>query len=411
MKKRLPRLDPALWGSAVAAWFRARLDWGPLAAILRQKTVPVHRHDWVYLLGGTSLFLFVMQIASGVLLMVYYQPAEGTAHESVHRIASEIPSGWLVRSVHAWGADLFIAAVGLHALVKLFARAYRRPRELTWVSGMLLLFAALGFGFTGYLLPWTELSYCATLVGTQIAGTVPVIGDGIVHVLRGGAQISGDTITRFYAGHVIVLPLATGALLFVKVALIQAQGLSIPCGMSPRDVRGSRPFFAEYLLLELGVWLVLFGIIVTLASLFPAELGAKADPRRAAPAGIKPEWYFLFMFQLLKHVPEWAGVSLCGLGALFFVLVPFLDRRANREEHSRWLTGLFVVLIAVAGCLQFLAWRTPSPESAVLGEDAALPSVAQVAVSLTLFWGVIGYLVYYLQKLLCENARIRSLYP
>ena len=219
---------------------------------------------------------------------------------------------------------------------------------------------ALGFGFTGYLLPWTELSYCATLVGTQIAGAIPLVGDGLVHLLRGGPQVTGDTITRFYAGHVMWLPL-TGVLLLGHLALVQAQGLSLPAAC-PREVRGHRPFFTEFLLGELCLWLVLLGGVVTLASLLPAELGAKADPQQAAPAGIRPEWYFLFLFQMLKHVPEGLGVAVCVLGAVFFVLVPFLDRAASREQPGRLLTAFLLCLMAVAGWLQLLAWRTPSPQ-------------------------------------------------
>ena len=211
MKKLLRRLEPERLGIAVAAWFRERIDAGPVFRLLDRKTVPTHRHSWIYVLGGAAAFLFALQVASGSLLMLYYQPTEAAAHESVRKIATEVPCGWLVRSVHAWGADLFIAIVALHFAVKLFARAYRKPRELTWITGMLLLAVALAAGFSGYLLPWTELSYYATLVGTQIPGTVPVVGDWIVHFLRGGDQVTGDTITRFYAVHVMFLPLLTGA--------------------------------------------------------------------------------------------------------------------------------------------------------------------------------------------------------
>ena len=241
----------------------------------------MHRQSWSYLLGGASLFLFGLQIASGALLMLYYQPAQATAHESVQRIATEVPGGWFIRSAHAWGADLFIAFVGLHFVVKLFTRAYRRPRELTWLTGMALLLVTLAFGFSGYLLPWTDLSYYATLVGTQIGGTIPVVGDAIVHLLRGSAQITGDTITRFHAAHVFWLPLTAGVVLAIHFALVQSQGQSIPMGISPREVRDARPFFTEFLLLDLCVWLVLLGTVATLASLLPAELGVKADPLKA----------------------------------------------------------------------------------------------------------------------------------
>jgi cytochrome b6 len=183
--EKLAAVGPEAWDAA-AAWFASGST--PARIPCWTENGSVHRHSWIYLLGGAASFLFALQVASGSLLMLYYQPTEAAAYESVRRIASEVPCGWLVRSVHAWGADLFIAVVALHFTVKLFARAYRRPRELTWITGIALLAAALAAGFSGYLLPWNELSYYATLVGTQIPGTVPVVGDAIVHLLRAATK-------------------------------------------------------------------------------------------------------------------------------------------------------------------------------------------------------------------------------
>ena len=409
MKKLLRRLEPQSVMAAVAAWFRQRIDAGPVVRVLDQKTVPVHRHSWIYLLGGAASFLFALQVASGSLLMLYYQPTEAAAHESVQRISSEVPYGWLVRSVHAWGADLFIAVVALHFTVKLFARAYRRPREMTWFTGIALLAAALAAGFSGYLLPWNELSYYATLVGTQIPGTLPVVGDAIVHVLRGGDQVTGDTITRFYAAHVTFLPLLTGAVMAGHVVLIQLQGMSLPIGTSDHEVRDQRPFFREFLLIDLCLWLILFGAIVTLAGLLPAGTGVKADPLKAAPAGIKPEWYFLFMFQTLKHVPEALGVLLFAVLAAFLVLLPLVDRKASRGEKCPGLTWLFVLLLAYAAAFEVLAIVAPGVASQADGEAVGWIPLGGVLVSLGLLWAVIGFLIYALLQLLRTNARIRQL--
>jgi cytochrome b6 len=409
LKKLLRRLEPRALRASVAAWFRDRLDAGPLLSLLDKKTVPAHRSSWIYLLGGAALFLFALQVASGSLLMLYYQPTEAAAHESVRKIATEVPCGWLVRSVHAWGADLFIAVVVLHFLVKLFARAYRRPRELTWITGMVLLGVALAFGFSGYLLPWNELSYYATLVGTQIPGTVPVVGDAIVHFLRGGDQVTGETITRFYAVHVMFLPLLIAALTAVHVALIQVQGMSLPIGMTEREVRDQRPFFTEFLLIDLCLWLILFGVIVTLASLLPAETGVKADPLKAAPQGIKPEWYFLFMFQTLKHVPETLGVLLFVVLGLFLVLLPLLDRKASREQKSKGWTWLFVALLTYAAVFEVLAAVAPGVPSRPDAEAARAAPLAGVLVSLVILWAVLGFLFYGLVQLLRINTRMRRL--
>jgi cytochrome b6 len=396
--------------TGAAAWIGQRIDLAPLAAALEKKTVPLHRHTWIYLLGGAALFLFGFQVATGALLMLYYQPAELTAHESVQRIMTQVPYGWLVRSMHAWGASLFIGASGLHFLTVLFSRACRKPRELTWLSGTLLLFLALAFGFSGYLLPWNELAYYATLVGSKIPAALPVAGEFLVHWLRGGAQVSGDTITRFFAAHVLILPLVFAAVLLLHLALIQAQGMSLPLGMAAGEVRDHRPFFSEFLLIDCGVWLLLLGLTATLAVFLPAELGVKADVLRPPPAGIKPEWYFLFLFQILKHVPEPVGVALFVLGAAFLVAIPFLDRNASQERASPRFTALLVALLAAVAILEAQAWLAPGTKHAPELLQAPTYSRAGGALSLAMLWTVIGFLIFYLRQLLRENARVRKLY-
>ena len=155
--------------------------------------------------------------------------------------------------------NLFIAVAGLHFLSVLFTRAYRRPRELTWVSGMAMLLLALGFGFSGYLLPWNELAYYATLVGTKIPAVLPGIGDLVVHLLRGGEQVTGDTITRFFAAHVMILPVCFGLILLGHLILIQVQGMSLPLGLARHQVKDQRPFFSEFLLVDACVVVIAAG--------------------------------------------------------------------------------------------------------------------------------------------------------
>ena len=421
MKRRFRNLSPEVFRSNVAAWFRERIDLGPVRSLLAKKTVPVHRHSWIYVLGGAALFLFGLQVASGALLMLYYQPTEAGAHQSVQEIMTEVPLGGIVRSVHAWGANFFIAVVGLHFLVKLFTRAYRKPREMTWLSGMVLLFLALAFGFSGYLLPWNELSLYATRAGTEIPGSMPVVGDWAVHFLRGSPYVTGDTITRFYAAHVMFLPLASGLFLVVHLGLIQAQGMSRPLGMAQEKVRDAMPFVSEFLLIDLCVWLLVFGTIVTLATLLPTEVGVRADPLEDVTREIRPEWYFLFMFQTLKtlkpetlHVDgellKTAGVLWFALGAAFLLLVPFLDRKAMREKKSPRLTALFMLLVTYAAAFEI--WAMATPGVAVVSGEAASGSkdAAGNVVSLLLFWTVIGFLIFYLRQLLKENTRVRKLY-
>ncbi len=155
-------------------WLDERFHLTPLIEFSRHKMVPVHRHTIWYYMGGVSLFLFIVQLFTGILLLFYYQPGEESAYASVRFIMNKVPFGWLFRSIHSWGANLFIFFIFLHMFSTYFTRAFAKPRELTWVTGFVLLALAMGFGFSGYLLPWNELAFFATKVGTDIAGVVPV---------------------------------------------------------------------------------------------------------------------------------------------------------------------------------------------------------------------------------------------
>ena len=410
MIKRLKTLKPDAIRAGVAAWFRERIDIDPILHFASKKTVPRHCLSGIYLLGGAALFLFMLQVLTGFLLMLYYQPSQATAYASVQRIMEEVPYGWLIRSMHVWGAHCFIGIVLLHCLTVLFTKAYRKPRELTWMTGVSLLFLALAFGFSGYLLPWNELSYYATLVGTEIPGTFPVFGKSIVHFLRGGPQISGDTITRFYAAHVMLLPLTAGGLLTVHLVLLQFQGMSLPLGLGKHRVKDARPFFTEFTLQESCVWSCVLGLIVTLAVMLPAEMGIEADPLKPAPQGIKPEWFFLFMFQTLKHVPELPGVLFFGVAAACLFLLPFLDRKAQREQHGVAVTGLCALFLLYAMAFEIWAISLPGVAHPPQTFNAETYSLSGGVVSLILLWAVLGFIVYQLWQLMRENRRVRRLY-
>ncbi|HSB60440.1 MAG TPA: cytochrome b N-terminal domain-containing protein, partial [Vicinamibacteria bacterium] len=183
----------------VWSWLDERAGSEDLGHLLRAKVVPRHRYSVFYYLGGMALFLFAVQVGTGLLLLLYYEPGVSTAYESVKRISSEIPFGWLIRSIHRWSADLFIGVIALHMLTAFVMKAYRRPRELTWLTGIATLGIALGFGFSGYLLPWDEIAFFATSVGTAVAGAFPIVGPTLLQVLRGGEDVTGATLARFFA--------------------------------------------------------------------------------------------------------------------------------------------------------------------------------------------------------------------
>jgi cytochrome b6 len=406
LTKRPKSLTSERVRTRIARWFRTRLDLDPVIALIRRKPIPIHRHSWMYALGDTAGFLFLLQLASGCLLMLYYQPTEASAHESVRRIMTEVPYGWLIRSMHVWGASFYIGVACLHLLTVFFAGAYRRPRELVWVSGVVMLFLALASGFSGYLLPWNELSFFATTVGTEIPGTL--LGDSVVHFLRGGDQVTGATITRFFAAHVMILPLTFALAVSIHVFLSRVRGVSLPVGMPREKVKDYRPFASEFLLIEVCLWLVLAGTLVTLAVLLPAEVGVRAS-LEPAPKGIKPEWYFLFMYQAIQLVPEMVGVVFFALCALALLGLPFLDRSAMRDKRSPVLTWVFLAFVGGAVALEVWALLTPGLDHPPERFTADTYSLSAGIISLALVWSVIGFLIFYLRQLLNENRRIREL--
>src|ERR1044072_9009571 len=210
------------------SWLDERLSISTLASFAQKKEVPVHRHSIWYYFGGMTLFLFVVQVVTGILLLLYYRPSSENAFESVQFIITEVKFGWLIRSVHSWSANLMIATLFIHMFSVFCFRAYYPPREITWVSGAVLLFIVICFGFSGYLLPWNKLAFFATKVGTEIAGVVPVVGPPVLRFLRGGGEGAGAPLTRFFGFHVAVLPATATVLIGLHVLLVQMHGMSVP---------------------------------------------------------------------------------------------------------------------------------------------------------------------------------------
>lgn len=342
----------------VRCWLDERLGWDDLVAPLQKKTVPLHRLSYWYFLGGITLFLFGIQVATGILLLLYYRPGASEAFESVQYIMTKVQFGWLIRSIHSWSANLMIFTAFAHMFSVLFLKAYRKPRELTWVSGVILLFIVMGFGFSGYLLPWNTLAFFATKVGTEITGQVPFIGKPMMVFLRGGEEVTGATLTRFFGFHVAVLPGLATVLILLHLLLVQRLGISIPPKLEAQwnanpSARRAMKFFPNFMLREMMAWYAALGVLGALAAVFPWNLGVKADPFVAAPAGIKPEWYFLFMFQTLKLIPSkiWLidgdvlGVLGFGLVGLSWLLLPFLENR-HPSPPKTWITGFAVFALA-----------------------------------------------------------------
>lgn len=347
-------------------WLDERIGLSDFAKLAKKKQVPLHRHTFWYYFGGMTLFLFAIQVGTGILLLLYYRPSAGEAFESIQFIMTEVQFGWLVRSIHSWSANLMIFAMFIHLFSALLLNAYRRPREMTWLSGGGLLGLSLAFGFTGYLLPWNELAFFATRVGTEIPGVIPVIGPFLRRLLRGGNEVTGATLTRFYGIHVAILPALVTVVLGLHLFLVQKHGMSRPPSVEGSgEGKRSMPFFPNFFLRDLVGWLCALGVLAALAAYFPAELGKKADPFQPAPIGIKPEWYFMAMFQTLKLLPahilgiegELLGVLGFGVIGLVLIAMPFIDRRAaGANTSSRLAAGFGLLLIVYSVVLTYLGY-------------------------------------------------------
>jgi ubiquinol-cytochrome c reductase cytochrome b subunit len=305
---------------------------------------------WAYVFGSALLGTFLVQAVTGVALMTSYAPSDKTAWASVHYITFVQAGGWLVRGLHHHGAQAMVIVLAAHLLQVATFGAYKKPREVTWWLGLALLGITLAFALTGYLLPWDQKGYWATRVATNIAGTVPLVGDATQKLMQGGAEYGSLTLTRFYALHVVVLPALLVALAGAHVALFRRHGVTPPAGA---DTKRVDPFFPKQLLKDLAAVLVVVAVVFAATwAEHGAPLDAPADPSSDYPA--RPEWYFLALFQLLKyfHGPlEIVGtVVLPGvLGAYLFAL-PLLDRKPGTALRGR-IGPLVPLALIAAGAL------------------------------------------------------------
>lgn len=354
---------------ALGRWLNDRLGLDTVLHLAEKKEVPVHRHSFWYYWGGMTLFLFGIQVATGILLLLYYRASADEAYESVRFLMTDVSFGWLIRSIHSWSANLMIGAAMIHMFSVFLMKAYRRPREVTWLSGAVLLGLSLAFGFSGYLLPWNQLAFFATKVGTDITGALPVVGPFLLRFLRGGDQITGGTLTRFFGFHVAVLPALTTAILAVHVYLVQRHGMSVPPGVERAGSHRAMKFIPNFLLRDMVGWLAALGMLALLAALFPWELGVKADPYAAAPAGIRPEWYFGWMFQTLRMIPshvlgmegELVGILGIGVAAVLWVAAPFLDDPRGAGSRARMWTIFGVIAMIYIVSFTLLVYRPVKP--------------------------------------------------
>ncbi len=384
-------------------WLDERTGVGKVWEAIFLRRMPA-RLGWAYTLGSATLFVFALQVITGMFLAMYYSPSPDHAYDSIQYIMNEVTFGSVVRGLHHWGASAMVVLVVLHMLRVFILGAYKFPREVTWAVGVILLLLSLGFGFTGYLLPWDEKAYWATTVGTNIMGLTPGLGGFLLRAVRGGSDLGALTLARFFSAHTLFLPAATVGAIVAHMYLVIRNGISAPPDATAESTeaeldgrvaapllrwpwaapgaeayaaymrryadlkREGKPFFPDILIKDavvaFGVLLLLFSLIVWRG--VPTE--AAADPTNALYVP-RPEWYFMFLFEFLKHVPgEFEGlaaVGLPGLGVVILFLWPFIDRSPARHPRLRpYAVSLMVLALVGFVALTVQAFQTTPPSIA-----------------------------------------------
>src|SRR6202158_286261 len=325
---------------------------------------------WHQVIGSMAVFSFIVQVFTGGLLAFNYAPTPGEAYNSLKYIVNEVAGGSFIRGLHHWGASMMIVIVVAHMVQVFLYGAYKKPREATWMVGVVLLLITLGFGLTGYLLPWDNRAYWGTVVTTQIAGQAPIAGPYLTRLLGGEGSIGVVTFARFYALHVVVLPPLTMLLIGIHVYLVRKHGVAPAVG----DTLPRKRFFPEQVLKDtVGVFCG-FIILFVLALVAKVPLEKLADPTDTAYIP-RPEWYFLFLFQTLKFFQgplEVVGaVVLPGIAVLTLFLVPFIDRGPMIRVGKRTFAFTFALLGILAWTGHTTAAVLPTPPNPEDNEAAA----------------------------------------
>src|SRR5271167_2026343 len=309
---------------------------------------------WHQVFGSVAIFLFLVQAFTGALLAFNYAPTPGDAYSSLRYILTEVTAGRLMRGLHHWGASMLIVVVVLHMVQVFLYGGYKKPREATWMVGVVLLLMTLAYGLTGYLLPWDNRAYWGTVVTTRIAGSAPVLGPYLTRLLGGGGAVGVVTFARFYGMHVLLLPPATLLLIALHVFLVRKHGVAPAPG---DEVLPKKKFFPAQVFKDTVAIFIAFAILYTLALVARVPLEQLADPTDTTYVP-RPEWYFLFLFQTLKLFPgklEAVGaVLLPGVGLLILVLLPFLDRGPERHPLDR--LGWTALGLLGLGGISYLTW-------------------------------------------------------
>jgi ubiquinol-cytochrome c reductase cytochrome b subunit len=327
-------------------WFDNRTGYRAALRHLLEEPLP-QGTGWAFTTGSILLLLLGVQFVTGIALAMYYVPTPLIAYDSVRFITDTLSLGWLLRGIHFWGASFIVVAAVVHLLRVFFYASYKAPREVTWLSGVVMLLLILAFSLSGYLLPWDQKAYWATTVTINIAAGTPIIGEQVAGVLRGGSHLGALTLGRWYAAHVFLLPAALVVFIVAHIALMRRHGIS-----GPLRARSGPPvpFYPWHVIKDTLMMAAVFALLLTFAVKFPAHLDEIANPADASYVP-RPDWYFLSLFELLKHFPgpyePVATMVIPGLVAGFLIALPFIDRGPDRRPFGRARLGITLVMIAI----------------------------------------------------------------
>lgn len=332
---------------------RIPLELDSVSDILLKEKIPVHMKHWLFAMGTTPFILFPIQIITGLLLAFYYVPSPELAHESVRFITEEVRMGFWIRGIHHWAANLMVISLFLHMMRVFFTRSFRKPREINWIFGFILLFLTLTISFTGYSLTYNQVSYWAATVGTNMVREIPLIGAPVLAYLRGGVDVGTNTLTRFYTLHVWVLPLIITFMIGLHVILLRMHGISKPEGFPDKEYE----FYPGHVNKILIVALFLLSLLSLLSVSLPPGLGEPADPLNT-PLHIKPEWYFFPIFLFLKWVPLSLGMFVVGLAVVLMVFWPFIEPMLAKDEKHRAVISYTIGSITILTLIIFTLIET-----------------------------------------------------
>ncbi len=346
----------------IGDWLDERTGYRSALKVMLEEPVPGGA-SFAYVFGSVLTYILVQQMVTGVILALYYSPSAQTAWASVAYLQDQVTMGWFIRGLHAHGASAMVIVAGLHLLQTAVYGAYKKPREVNWLAGGLMLAVILAFALTGYLLPWDQKGYWATKVATGIMGETPLIGSWLQSLVQGGNEYGNLTLTRFFAIHVFILPAAILGLLGLHLVLFRKHGVTPRWGRSADVLAGrTQPFWPDQMMRDMLAIAAAFAILVYLvAQKHGVELGAPADPASGFDA--RPEWYFRPLFQMLKYFhgvlePVAALGAPAVIGFIIFA-IPFIDRREDRSPMKRlaYLTPIFAIF-AGAGLLMALSYQS-----------------------------------------------------